>query len=253
MASNVQFIGTDQVIRAFEARNIDIWSIWCGKEYHIKGNGVEELKAYLDMIAESQTAATYTLKVYEDLTDIKEVKSNTPHDGSFNFKLFSVYDQPGRTGIIGRHYGYPSRDDIVLQKLQEFDTKLNLLAAGPEIDPEEETIEKAVLGMIQEPSKLHEFFQALQQGKNLLMGHPVEMGSIGSVFKAGQTKPGSSAAAGQAPQNLSQQSSEEIGQRIATALDILEQNDPQLVEHLEKLAIMAQNNPVQFKTIIGFL
>ena len=33
---------------------------------------------------------------------------------------------------------------------------------------------------------------------------------------------------------------EEIGQRIAAALDTLSESDPLLVEHLEKLAVMAK-------------
>ena len=52
----------------------------------------------------------------------------------------------------------------MLQKMDEFESKLNLLTQGTEPD-EDETVETAILGMIQEPTKLTEFFQALQQGK----------------------------------------------------------------------------------------
>ena len=60
------------------------------KEYQIKGEGVDTLKSYLDMVAESATTATYTLKIYEDLDSLKDIKAIHRMMAVSNFKLFPM-------------------------------------------------------------------------------------------------------------------------------------------------------------------
>jgi hypothetical protein len=54
-------------------------------------------------------------------------------------------------------------------------------------------------------------------------------------------------------QAMNEQPTEQDMQRLSAALDILGANDPKIVDHLEKLASMAQNKPGTFKTLLSML
>lgn len=89
MGLSVQFIDKKGVLSAYTSRQVDIWSLWQGKQFMFKGEGLMDLETVLDALSENSTNAIYTLKIYEDLKDLNSLKSNTPDDGSFNFRLNS--------------------------------------------------------------------------------------------------------------------------------------------------------------------
>jgi hypothetical protein len=253
--ASVQFIGIEEALNAFSYRGVDIWAIYDGKRLMHKGSGENDLREFLEMISKSGTSATYILKVYEDLTDAKEVKSNTADDGSFNFKLFPAGEQVGGRGIIQRHYGYPSFEDRVAERLDKIEGLL--LNDDDTEDSQDETFAQslgnAFIGMIQQPDKLGQFIDSLQKlfatGNNHVARVPV-IGQV-EINRMGQNANDHSPAGEIHAANMSQVPTEEKLQRLGSAIDTLEQHDPQLVEHLEKLATIAAKTPERFKAILS--
>lgn len=87
MAVSVQFNSLEMVLKAYENRGADFWALYQGKQFLFKGTGLDELQTILNYISEGGTNAVYTLRIYESLNDVSEIKNNTDFDGSFNFKL----------------------------------------------------------------------------------------------------------------------------------------------------------------------
>jgi len=235
---SLQFLGIEDTLKAFEYRDVKVWSIFDGKRMIHKGAGETDLREFLEMISRSGTAATYILKVYEDIDDPKQVKSNTPDDGSFSFKLFG-YESAGMGGIVPRHYGDPVQAKI-LERLGAIEQQIN----GEEGEEPDfiKSIGDAFIGMIQEPGKLGEFIEVIKP----IFGGPqpynpmrAGIGNVKPVELPKQTNEGGLVL------------TEESLQRIGDAIEKIAVQDPKIVEHLEKLAAMAEKNPVKFRSTIG--
>lgn len=87
MGQSIQFDKKDSVIAAYNSRDVEAWSIWQGKQFMFKGLGGDDLESVLDALCNGGTNAIYTIKVYEGAPELINIKSNTPDDGSFNFRL----------------------------------------------------------------------------------------------------------------------------------------------------------------------
>jgi hypothetical protein len=243
--ATIQFKGIDSVVSAFENRNVDAWSICDGKRLIIKGIGRNDLDEFLKLISQSSTNAIYTLKVYEDISDAKKIKSNTPDDGSFNFRLNTDEQE-----ITNSQYAGLNRKLELEQRLGNIERLLTEETNEPE--EEEETIGSIIKGLLDEPQKLN---QLIEIGKSL-MGFPGAKPAIGQIKYAGQI-------AGLAPGNTindlpgaTEESNYVAGdklQRLGNAIDTLEKYDGKLVEHLEKLANIATSNPKKFQGLLTML
>lgn len=237
MATDFQFVGIDETLEAYESRGVDAWALFAGKRMIVRGTGIDALKKFLTMISNSGTVAVYTLKVYETVSDDSEIKSNTPDDGSFNFKIHSL-DRGGMSGIVGRHYGDPD----IADRLDAIEEKLS----GTTDEGVMSQITTALIGMLQEPRKLNEFIGALS-GKPQpppVHSYPVPS-TVTGVSRIGQVQPTTAPAT-----NLT---SENNLQRIGDAIEVIGKHDERIVEHLEKLAKIARDNPQQFKTLLILL
>ena len=248
MATDFQFVGIDETLEAYESRSVDAWALFAGKRMIIRGTGIDSLKKFLTMISNSGTVAVYTLKVYETVSDDTEIKSNTPDDGSFNFKIHSL-ERGGMSGIIGRHYGDPietiaDRLDIIEEKLSGTGTVQDEGVMSQ--------ITTALIGMLQEPRKLNEFIGALS-GNKLPPASVPSPGHypISPAINYPQTVAGVSRIGQAAPVN--NLTSENSLQRIGDAIEAIGKHDERIVEHLEKLAKIARENPQQFKTLLILL
>lgn len=123
MGLSVQFTNKGTVIRAYENRNVEAWSLWQGRQFLFKGMGTEELETVLNAIADGGTNGIYTLKVYEDIEDSSLIKSKTEDDGSFNFRL----NEPSM--------GLPQH---TLTSYNHLDERLKRLEESPEVEDIEE-------------------------------------------------------------------------------------------------------------------
>src|SRR6266481_1912546 len=103
MPRTVQFYGREAIKQAFNNVNADGWSIWQDRQMITKGVGLPMLESFFDLLGDSP--AWYTLKVYDEIEDSKQIKDKTPADGSFTFVLSN--------NGIGSLSGIPGQNDII--------------------------------------------------------------------------------------------------------------------------------------------
>lgn len=223
----VQLIGKDSVIAAYNDVDVDTWAILQGKQLIVSGEGEGNLSVWLDRFGAGGSAAIYTLRCYDTESLPDSLTAGTNFVAAFNFKFTEIY-QPAGMG------GYNSQ---LIGRIDELEKKL---AAKQESEEEGPDFLSAVMGWFEDPHKLQQAVGAFK----MLMGNAAN-----------------AMAAAPAPQGLAGfdgarqkfESEEQKIQRLSIALDRLEKKDPDIVEHLEKLADIAEKKPDTFKFLISNL
>jgi hypothetical protein len=88
---SVQFRGVEQVVGAYKSNNIPAYAVCYEKNINFRyvgrsmKEGADLLEAYLDLLSQNESAAHYTLRLYEDLKG--KIKNSTAWDMSFNFMV----------------------------------------------------------------------------------------------------------------------------------------------------------------------
>lgn len=227
--ATVQFKSAEKVMEAFTNRGVEAWSIWVGKQYMFKGIGAEELQSHLDLLSEGNNVV-YTLQVYEGITNASQIKSNTAHDGSFNFRL----NAEGQGWPAGAPPWYYEKKMGLEKRIEELESR----AIDANEENKDDTIGGILNSYLNDPAKLG---QLVQVGRTL-MGLPCSSSLTGM-------QPVQNATIG----NVNPVNDDEKINRLAAAIDTLEKNDPDILAHLEKLARISVNNPPMFKTLINML
>ena len=245
----VQFIGVDAVLNAYNARQVPVWAIFQSRDLNNVGDSAEELEQYLKMLQPASGTTTYTLKVYSKIDDPDDINEKTPCNGSFKFSLMNAAAQVGGMAPVK----YAGVADTVAAKIQgvitdevekAIDKRLN--GGG---DEKEETFTDIIMGYVREPEKLIGVINAV---KGLMNNNPVPaMAAIAGLGDA--VRPSSSAPVKKAGVKTDEELADEIADRVATVLDRLERHDPAILEHLEKLATIAETKPELFKMLISNL
>jgi hypothetical protein len=248
--ASVQFRGISNVLQAYNYKEVEVWAIFEGKRLQHKGTGETELKEYLNLLSMGGSNATLILKIYEDLTDPREVKNSTADDGSFSFKMMDIDEDPDFTFRSNRSQSMGKLGDV----LTAIDQRLQLLE-GPGDEPEfSKAIQTAVIGAIEDPQKLGAIVEII---KGLFAG-PVSkpIAALGNVVRMGSDEPGvmeRGATGNESEQSETARTYEDQIKRLGTAIDILSEVDPALVNHLEKLANVARSDPKKFKGLISMI
>lgn len=242
VSSSIQFRGMDQVMAAFINRDAECWSMWAGKQFLFKGFGEDTLQTILTALCEnSGSNAIYTIRVYEDITDPKKIKSNTPDDGSFNFRLNEENMVNGSGLTVGQTYGLAGQLLELKNQIQEMKA---LPPAAVEPEEEEKTIGSVIMDVISNPSKAQQWAEIIRG----LFAPATANFPAATVIRQTPAVMGNTTPVNAAPQNL-----DEKLERISAALDILGRNDPKICEHLEKLAEISTKKPVQFSSLLATL
>lgn len=103
-SKSVQFHSVDSVVQMYENMKIPAFGIKQNSalNYKYEGEDLElgaaQLRSFLDMLEDSQSAAIYTLALYEDADKIRE---STPVDLSWNFRF---RDNVAGFAGLGEHY-----------------------------------------------------------------------------------------------------------------------------------------------------
>lgn len=233
--ASVQFHGIDRVLEAYENRNAAGWSIWVHKQFMFRGIGEDTLRTCLETLGAGSSNAVYTLKVYDGVTEEKNIKSKTEDDGSFNFKL-NAEDQIITNGQYQRLGG--------ISKLEERLGKIEEMLAADPADPEESdqeklpTIGSLVNTFLANPSKALEVVAVV---KSLFTGQQPPPGFLPPA------QPAAAVGSADAPPG-------EISiEKLYLIIEELNNLDPKLCEHLEKLAKIGRENPGQFQMLLGML
>lgn len=247
---SIQFKGIDKVVTAYINNDVPIFALFCGRQLLTKyeGEDIQEGANFLREFLENldKGSATYALCVYEDPGT--KVKSNTPYDGSFNFKLEEKpYPSQSITGlderVNNRVADLENKFNLLMQKLDEQDKEeleesapgglgavLNGLLENPEI---QRAIASRVIGLVDK------ILPAPAADPGLRAVPSEGLGKVGSV----QNGPA---------QQVNQLTSSEID-RLNQAIEILAKHDQLLGSHLAKLALVAETEPGKFKMILGLL
>jgi len=251
--SSVQFYGKGKAIEAYENCNIPAWGLFSGKQLlcRYQGNDINEGKQLLDDFLDKieEGTATYTLKVFEaEGNKAIKIKEKTECDSSFNFKLDSIDIFSERQEQRGRFL-----NNELAKTLTGINDRLLKMETEPiEEQPEDETfqesigkaIQQSIIGAIQNPEQPNVLVDLLRG----ILGQPIPKPAIGTVTRAGQI-----AGFGIDSNNPSTKIEGSKLERLGNAIDILEKYDDKLVEHLEKLAKIAIDNPKKFTGLITML
>lgn len=228
-SSSIQFRGKDAVLAAYENRKVAAWSVWQGRQFMFKNDGgnEEEAMGQLENVLEAlagSSNAIYTLKVYEELPAGGKIKSTTPDDGSFNFRL-----NDDNQIITNGQYTHLQNNNDLAQRLATLEAKL-------EEEPEESEPPNR-LGLIGE----------IISNPTL---QPIVSQIIAAVFSKAAA-PGQPVAPGQ-PQ-LAAVSGINQEATLQEAIQELQKHDSRLAEHLAKLAKIAVDNPPSFTFLLQTL
>lgn len=240
MASGVQFYGIDKVMEMFDSRKVDAWSIWHGKEFQFKGHGDGELRTTLEALKNSFNDPIYTLRVYEGLDSADKIKSNTPHDGSFNFKINIPMEVQGMGFIPG------NANHALLQRIEKLETEKRELEEeefGDEPDTIGSVVDTVIIEALRDPEKLRTW-------KDVIMSifNPNHQPAA-RPYQAPAAMIGNSGN----PAPITEMTDEGNANRLIIAIDKLEKADPKILEHLEKLADISEKNPPRFNVLLTML
>lgn len=249
VSQTVQFYDIPDIVDAYHNQGVPSFAILHRKQLMFPQEpedidaGAAELEALLQMLKKNGSNGIYTLAVYSDVPE-KGISSNTPFRASFNFRLCYDPEQrgqyyQGRVGMAPGSYTNALESKIealtmAVQKLQEdIDTNPgDQHAADPNAglgqinrfleNPLVKLITDKILGVVTDavatPTSNY------QNARPMLSGVPNN----------------ATAAASAAPSvpNLNE------------SLQILRQADPNLDEHLYKLALLSQQNPESFSFLL---
>lgn len=254
MGKAVQLRGTPVILQAYDRIGIPTWALFYEQKCLFKcgGENLEESKAilrqFLQQLEQSNTSATYDLRFYEELKDKKKIKAGTEPDYSYNIVLFDPEEYPS-PGALTRREGYAT----ILQELQ--DVKAQLALRQKEEEDEEEEAVGSGPGWIGAVNKLLDNPDIQQKLGDRILGFLDNLlsKSINQLPMTTQREAGTIGSTGnphtQTPVTITQEQYE----KIQSSVQVLAGIDPQLGDHLEKIAQLAQKNPVRYKSLISML
>lgn len=228
MGQTVQFKGKETVLAAYSNRQSGAWSIWQSKQFMFRGYGEDDLSSVLTALEQGGTNAIYTLRIYDEIEDVEKIKSNTPDDGSFNFKLNAETQELTQSQYTSYH--------LLQEKIQSLENKIEELE-----DQEPELNAGGLSGILDNP-----------QIKAIL---PVIIERvIKNIFPEKNNMPENNNNhyynPAPAPARIA---GIEHDQELLQAAKELQEYDKDLVDHLRKLVVLAQTNPETFKMLISSL
>jgi hypothetical protein len=230
----VQFFGAKSVLDAYRARGLQTWGLFQQKQFINAGSSEAELTTFLNMLT-TASDSVYTLKVYKD-ADADDITDKTECNGSFNFKLTAA------GAITGTGSGGTTTTDIIVGKIRTMveDEISEAIERRMNGEGRKKDWGEIITGYMEDPDSLIGVITALKGLFATRQGtiQPAAIGTVDTLNK----EPMQPTATGT--------SQELIMRRIATAIDILQRNDPLILEHLEKLARLSMDDPDMFKVLI---
>lgn len=234
--SAIQFRSIGDTVAAYERLDCPVWSLWDGKRFMFKGEGADELRAFLDLMNNNgSTNAEYVLAYYEGVADKSAVNSKTPFDGSFRFRLNS-----DGTEITTGQYRQIGSINEMQTKMSVIESKLDVLLSE-EDDGEGESESLGIVGQI--------------------LGHPSIAPMIpvlvekimSSVFNPAAVQPAPSMPPLRKVSGIEPVSAAHSDAVLQNAIDRLSKADPKLALHLSQLADLSERDPNSFNYVVKML
>lgn len=259
MAEAVQLRGTPVILQAFDRIEIPTWALFYKRQCLFKcaGEDLEDSKAklhgFLKQLEASNTSAIYQLAFYDGVKDKKKIRTVDDADNCYNVVLFNDEDYIAPGAV--------SRRDTYAALNQRLDDIAAQLAVRQKEDEEEEEDEPEKVGSV--GSRMLAFLDKL-------LDNPVVEQKIGQVFSGWidnlvtaspsipitmHEQPREIGAMGAVPTAATEKPmiTQEQALKIQASIEILATADPQLGDHLEKIAQLAQKNPNKYRNLITML
>lgn len=243
MGVSVDRRGSDSVIQGFELYEVPCFSVWqgSGKQQQLKfaysGNDIGEavalLQQNLEALEDSGSVATYTLKAHSGPDPDGYISNGTKYIGSFNFCMRGE-NTPARQhyeGAGGRVPGVPYQ---VQKQLDELQAKLDAVLNRP-IEPDDDEEDDVFVRRV----------GAVSDAIGQIPGAPDIIAGLAQRFLGIEIPV--SGMAGVPAGDL--EGLDELDQVILQ----LRGHDPKLTLHLQQLLKIAENNPGQFRMLLGML
>lgn len=241
--ASVQFRSAADVLKAFENVKCPAWSLWDGKRFMFKGTGADELESFLDLMNENGASnAIYSLAYYDKSQTAGGINSKTPFDGSFNFRLNS-----DEMEVNNGQYKDFVRQSALVSKVNGLETKFDKLIelmSNDQHEPQENKL--GIVGEILQHPAIAPILPGIIQAITDKFLFQTGQGSPPAPEPNRQLYPAPARVAGIG--NVLEQEP-----TLERAVAILLQYDKKLAEHLNKLALLAQRDPVTFNYIMGQL
>lgn len=235
--AGIQFIGQENALLGYDSRGLNTWAIFQGKQMNASGNDRDSLENWLTMLSDSGGSSMYTLRVYANDPDCLTIVEKTDCQGSFNFKLVETSRQ-SNNGVGTGGVGFQEKLNYEL-RIKHLEEKIGALENDP--GEKEETFKDVIFGWLKEPEQLVPVLQVIK-GFFPSAAPAAAVAGIGIKDRGIDEQPKGT------PKTM-----DEAATRLSAALDMLEKADPDIVIHLEKLALVAKNDPGTFKFLIKTL
>jgi hypothetical protein len=243
--AGAQFIGKNSVIAAYNRRDGGTWSLTQGKKVCATGENADDLAEWIDIFSAAQSRAPYTLNLYGD-AEVSDISATRRPIASWDVMINepgAVLSAPAAGGAVGaagriqKHIDekIAEKFDVILEKLDEPDETDGI------------DIIEIIKDYAANPHKLGHVVGAIRNllgMNNAMPGQPAAISGLGSLGTVQQGYSGPDATTD------ASQSDEQKYNRLAAVLDRLEAKDPKIVEHLEKLANLAEKDPFTFEMIL---
>ena len=244
----MQYSSIDDIVNAYEEQEIPAFAVFHDKQLIAKyvdddiGAGSDRLKNLLQRWKDAGSYAVYTIAFYEDLPGGK-VKSSTPYDTSFNFQLNQNSNAP-RMGSVDR--GSSDYTDLAVEN-----AILKMKLAAYEEAEDEEVKEDPLIGAIGKfmeipgvegligaiANRASDFIASVGKnsaGETAVMydehGNPIQMRRVSGIDTV-----------------------TDENKRVNDAICSLSVGVPDIVDLLEKLALLQKRQPMKFKLFLAGL
>jgi len=257
MAKAIQLRGTPSIMKCFDSMEIPNWAWIYDRQIQHKsaGESLAEsrsiLEGFLKQLERSRSSAQYMLCFYEDIKDRKKIRISTEADFSYNVCLFDPEEYP-EPGSVTRRESYQQLADSLAQT----NAQIALLIKQREEEQEEddESVSGRGSGLIGAIDKLLDNPKIQERLGEKIIGwvdsilsptpppamQNKQIGAMGNV--SGQPT-------GQPIKEITQEQYDKIN----AAVSILASIDPNLGDHLETIAKLAQEKPKKYSSLITML
>lgn len=224
MAKVVQFVGIGKTVEAFENSDCKMWSLWVDRQmlFSFVGNDSAEAAGALQDILEKleQNRGVYTLKVYRKIKDPDFICEKDPSHGSFNFRMMAYDGDTEGTG-----YYKSLREELAAVKAER-DTLLD------EVGDRDDGGIMGKLGnlFMEDPAKLPLMIASIQNVIGMFTTQTRQTGQPAPVALSGVNSA--------------------LDEQLKQVIEQLKKKDPNLLQHLQKLAALP--DPV-FNQLTGML
>jgi hypothetical protein len=223
--AGTQFIGKDAILGVYNDEYAGYpWALFQGKKKRAEGDSAAELEKWIDRFSPAGSTATYTLVVYDE--------NGNDEVANWDFKI-NTYNggNNGSGGAIGKLQQMFETD--FLNRLHAVEKKMN---EQPD-DEEGFDLNKIIMDYLENPHKLAQvggFLKSIFGGAQAPAAAPAAIGSVPPSPQAG---------------GFVQNGNDEEVQRLAVAINRLHAQYPNLVPCLEKLADIAEKDPLTWGMI----